>query len=71
MVRTSRAARARALVLTLMVGTALVTTANLAGAAGSNAKSGRYIVVLKNSVRHPAAVSSRQAKESGSKVSFF
>ncbi len=69
MVGTTRAARVRALVLALVVGTALISTANLANA-GSRAKSGRYIVVFRGSVRHPAAVSSRQAKASGSSVDF-
>jgi subtilisin family serine protease len=69
MERTTGAARVRALVLALVVGTALVSTANLAQA-GSRSKSGRYIVVFKDSVRNPAAASARQAKSSGSKVDF-
>jgi subtilisin family serine protease len=70
MARTSRAARVRALVLALVVGTALVSTANLAGAAGARGKSGRYIVVFKGSVVRPAAVSAQLARVTGSKVSF-
>jgi len=70
MVRTTRAARARALVLSLLVGTAVVTSATVAGASDSRAKSGRYIVVFKNAVRHPAAAAKSQSKRTGAKVSF-
>jgi subtilisin family serine protease len=70
MVRTTRAARARALVLSLLVGSAVVTSATVAGASDTRAKSGRYIVVFKNTVRHPAAAANAQATRSGAKVSF-
>jgi subtilisin family serine protease len=70
MVRSTRAARARALVLSLLIGSAVVSTATVAGASGARAKSGRYIVVFKNTVAHPAAAAEAQAKRSDSKVSF-